>query len=182
LVRTIINNSILDEMLSYTSKALLKLRTGWSSAILNNIDSIEEAEIYIKAHLVEANIGGRPALIRSDIDWSAFNCRKEWLKTKPGHDYDKWKDWNNADLIGEGWPPRDDNGDPYQLHHIGQRQDSPFAELTWSEHIGDGNYDILHKVGEYSNIERQEFDAERSTYWQTRFKRFTEKELRNIYK
>lgn len=29
-------------------------------------------------------VGGRPALIRSDIDWSAFNCRKEWLKTKLG--------------------------------------------------------------------------------------------------
>lgn len=80
-------------------------------------------------------VGGRPALIRSDIDWSTFNCRKEWLKTKLA-DWSRWKDYNNADLIGERYPPRDSNGDPYELHHIGRRQDSPFAELTWAEHMG----------------------------------------------
>lgn len=98
-------------------------------------------------------VGGRPALIRSDIDWSAFNCRKEWLKTKLA-DWSRWKDYNNADLIGEGYPPRDSNGDPDELHHIGRRQDSPFAELTWAEHIGDGNNTILHRVGKESEIDR----------------------------
>lgn len=109
-------------------------------------------------------VGGRPALIRSDIDWSAFNCRKEWLKTKLA-DWSRWKDYNNADLIGEGYPPLDSNGDPYELHHIGRRQDSPFAELTWDEHMGDGNNTILHRVGKESEIDRGEFDGEKSAYW-----------------
>ena len=121
-------------------------KSGWSDRILKYIDSEDEAQIYIRAGLKEAIVGGRPALIRTDIDWSAFNCRKEWLKTKLA-DWDKWKDYNNADLIGEGYPPRDSNGDPYELHHIGQRQDSPFAELTWAEHMGDGNNTILHRMG-----------------------------------
>ena len=119
---------------------------------MKNINSIDEAKIYLKAGLKEAMVGGRHALIRSDIDWSAFNCRKEWLKAKLS-DWDRWKDYNNADLIGEGYPPRDSNGDPYELHHIGQRQDSPFAELSWSEHMGDGNNTILHRMGEYSVID-----------------------------
>ena len=96
----------------------IKERTGWSDAIVRFLHSREEAEVYIRAGLVERRIGGRATLVRTDIDWSAFNCRQEWLKQKFA-DWDKWKDYNNADLIGEGWPPRDSNGDPYELHHIG---------------------------------------------------------------
>lgn len=123
--------------------------------------------------------GDRAALVRTDIDWRAFNCRQEWLKQKFA-DWDKWQDYNNADLIGEGWPPRDSNGDPYELHHIGQRQDSPFAELTWQEHMGGGNNVILHPNRE-SAIDRQQFDDEKSRYWQDRFKAFTKSELAEIY-
>ena len=96
----------------------IKERTGWSDDIVRFLRSREEAEIYIRAGLVERRIGGRAALVRNDIDWRAFNCRHKWLKRKLAN-WDKWKDYNNADLIGEGWPPRDSNGDPYELHHIG---------------------------------------------------------------
>ena len=158
----------------------IKERTGWSDAIVRFLYSREEAEVYIKAGLVERRIGGRAALVRTDIDWSAFNCRQEWLKEKFA-DWDKWQDYNNADLIGEGWPPRDSNGDPYELHHIGQQQDSPFAELTWQEHMGDGNNAILHPNRE-SVIDRQQFDTEKSRYWQDRFKAFSKEEIKRIYK
>lgn len=157
----------------------IKERTGWSDDIVRFLHSPEEAEVYIGAGLVERRIGDRAALVRTDIDWSAFNCRQEWLKQKFA-DWDKWQDYNNADLIGEGWPPRDSNGDPYELHHIGQRQDSPFAELTWQEHMGGGNNVILHPDRE-SVIDRQQFDDEKSRYWQARFKAFTKSELAEIY-
>ena len=158
----------------------IKERTGWSDDIVRFLHSREEAEIYIRAGLVERRIGGRAALVRNDIDWRAFNCRHKWLKRKLAN-WDKWKDYNNADLIGEGFPPRDSNGDPYELHHIGQCQDSPFAELTWAEHMGDGNNTILHRMGEYSVIDRGQFDDEKSRYWQDRFKMFTDRELKDIY-
>ena len=157
----------------------IKERTGWSDDIVRFLHSREEAEIYIRAGLVERRIGGRAALVRNDIDWRAFNCRHKWLKRKLAN-WDKWKDYNNADLIGEGWPPRDSNGDPYELHHIGQRQDSPLAELTWQEHMGGGNNVILHPNRE-SAIDRQQFDDEKSRYWQDRFKAFTKSELAEIY-
>ena len=157
----------------------IKERTGWSDDIVRFLHSREEAEVYIGAGLVERRIGDRAALVRTDIDWRAFNCRQEWLKQKFA-DWDKWQDYNNADLIGEGWPPRDSNGDPYELHHIGQRQDSPFAELTWQEHMGGGNNVILHPNRE-SAIDRQQFDDEKSRYWQDRFKSVTKSELAEIY-
>jgi hypothetical protein len=159
----------------------IKAQTHWPDEIINAIASMEEAEIYMKAGLKAARIGNRWALIRSDINWSDFSVRRNtWLKNKLA-DYSKWVNYNNADLIGEGFPPRDMNGDPYELHHIGQHQDSPFAELTWAEHMGDGNNTILHQAGKESEIDRQMFDREKSEYWKARFKAFIPLELRKIY-
>ncbi len=140
----------------------VKQRTGWSDEIISALRSEDEAQIYIAARLVERRVNGRPALVNPTIDGRAFNCRKEWLKEKLA-DYDRWKDYNNADLMGEGYPPRDSNGDPYELHHIGQHQDSPFAELTWQQHMGDGNNAILHPQRE-SEIDRQQFDHEKAAH------------------
>ena len=148
----------------------VKRRTGWSDEIISALRSEEEAKIYIAARLVEKRVNGRPALVNPTIDGRAFNCRKKWLKDKLA-DYDRWKDYNNADLMGEGYPPRDSNGDPYELHHIGQHQDSPFAELTWQQHMGDGNNAILHPQRE-SEIDRQQFDHEKAAHWMARFEDF----------
>ena len=168
-------------MLTLFEKATVCLRTGWSDNVIMSIRSMDEAMIYIRAGLKEKKIDGRTALIRSDIDWSDYSIkRNDWLRNKLA-DYDKWAGYNNADLIGEGFPPRDRNGDPYELHHIGQRQDSPLAELTWAEHMGDGNNTILHQMGKESEIDREAFDAEKSAYWQARFKAFTKEELKKIY-
>ena len=46
----------------------LQLQTGWPSEIVDAISSAEEARIYQRARLKAARIGGRWALIRSDID------------------------------------------------------------------------------------------------------------------
>lgn len=169
----------LETNLTAAEQSEVMSRTGWSADTVKYIRTMEEARIYMNARLVERCIGGRPALVRTDIDWSAFACRHEWLKERLA-DWDSWQDYNNADLIGEGWPPRDKNGDPYELHHIGQRQDSPYAELTWQEHMGDGNNAILHPTRE-SSIDRQQFDDEKSAHWQARFKAFSAQELKQIY-
>lgn len=168
-------------MLTIKHKALFSCYM-YSNVILIHIASLRELDIYKKANLKEAIIGGRPALIRTDIDWSDYSIRRNtWLRNKLA-DYDRWAEYNNADLIGEGYPPRDYNGDPYELHHIGQRQDSPLAELTWAEHMGDGNNTILHQAGKESEIDREAFEQEKSAYWQARFKAFTKEELDRIYK
>lgn len=173
-------NNTMTMQLTNTQIQQIKTRTGWSDTILGALGSMEEAEIYMKAGLKEASVGGKKALIRGNIDWKDFPIRNNpWLKDKLA-DYEKWAEYNNADLIGEGYPPRDKNGDPYELHHIGQHQDSPFAELTWAEHMGDGNNAILHPNRE-SEIDRQRFDQEKSQYWQNRYKMFSQQELDEIY-
>lgn len=174
------NQENMNKFLTIEQQNLLHNQTGWSDNVISHIRSMEEAAIYMKAGLVERNIGGRVALIREDINWSDYSIRRNtWLKEYLT-DWDKWAEYNNADLIGEGFPPRDANGDPYELHHIGQEQDSPFAELTWNEHMGDGNNPILHTSHE-SKIYRDQFDKEKSLYWQARFKAFTQDELNKIY-
>jgi hypothetical protein len=55
-----------------------------------------------------------------------------------------------------------------ELHHIGQKTASPFAELTAVEHRGSGNDMILHDKTRESEIDRYAFRTERETYWKNR--------------
>lgn len=50
----------------------------------------------------------------------------------------------------------------------GQRQDSPFAELTYWQHMTDGNNAILHPKRE-SEIDRQQFEHEKAAHWMARY-------------
>lgn len=148
----------------------IKQKTNWSDEIIRALGSVEEAQIYIDAGLVERRVNGRAALVNPAIRGEAFYCRAKWLE---GHlkDWARLRDWNNADLMGEGYPPRDVNGDPFELHHIGQHPDSPFAELTWAQHMGDGNNMVLHPQRE-SEIDRQAFEHEKTAHWKARFNDF----------
>ena len=151
-------------------------RTGWSMAVVRYIRTMAEAELYMEAGLKEMYVNEKVALVQPRID-PKYVMPEWWIKEHG----ESWRGWTNADLMGEGYPAHDENGDPYELHHIGQRQDSPFAELTWAEHMGDGNNTILHRVGKESEIDRGEFDGEKSAYWQARFRMFSKSELESIY-
>lgn len=144
------------EGLTDQEKQEIKEKTGWSDKIVDAIRTKEEAQIYIDAGLVEVQVNGKPALLQPKIDGKACN--------EP-----KWPDWNNKDLAEEGYPPRDKNGRPYELHHIGQNPDSPLAELTYEQHHSDGNFKILHTFDE-SSIDRVQFNKERKEYWSERSK------------
>lgn len=146
----------------------IRRKTGWSDAIINAIRSEAEAQIYIDAGLIEAHVGGRPALIQPRIDLDMTT--PEWFIRETG--WENWRGWTNSDLMGEGYAPfsSEDMGgmDPMELHHIGQRQDSPYAELTWFQHHSDGNFAVLHTFDD-SEIERTQFADERKQYWMARY-------------
>lgn len=144
------------EGLTDQEKQEIKEKTGWSDKIVDAIRTKEEAQVYIDAGLVEGEVNGKPALLQPKIDGKACN--------EP-----KWPDWNNKDLAEEGYPPRDKNGRPYELHHIGQNPESPFAELTYEQHHSDGNFKTLHTFDE-SSIDRVQFNKERKEYWSERSK------------
>lgn len=144
------------EGLTDEQKQRIKEETGWSDEIIDAIGSWQEYEIYKNAGLVEAEIGGKKCLIRNDIDWNQLD---EKGKT-------------NAQRVKEGKAPLDKNGEQIQLHHIGQRADSPLAELTFDEHRRGGNDSILHDKTKETEVhgagKENAWKAERESYWKAR--------------
>ncbi|AMG39765.1 HNH/ENDO VII family nuclease [Achromobacter xylosoxidans] len=125
---------------------------GYPDTILDAIGSDAEANIYENADLKPERVNGKDVLIRDDID---FDREDAFGKT-------------NLERMREGRAPLDDSGKPIELHHIGQSQDSPLAELTGSEHRGNGNDNILHNKLKESEIDRGNFGDERGDHWRQR--------------
>ena len=97
--------------LNQHDKQELKTETGWSESIVDNIRWKEEAAVYKGLNVIEKDVNGRACFQRIDID---YNITDEFGKT-------------NKDRMLEGKAPLMD-GKPVELHHIGQKQDSPLAE------------------------------------------------------
>lgn len=127
---------------------------GWSDEIVNAISCQEEYEIYKNADLTEMEVGGKTCLVRNDIDWEQKDAMGR----------------TNKERAEQGLSPVNKDGKAIELHHIGQRADSPLAELTTQEHRGKGNDTILHDKTKESEIDRTAFATERSEHWEERIK------------
>ena len=132
----------------------IKDETGWSDEIVNAIRSMEEYQIYKDAELVEADVGGKKGLIRSDINWDQVDEKGR----------------TNRERVERGLSPLAKDGQVVELHHIGQHADSPLAELTAKEHRGNGNDVVLHNKNIASEVhgEGSTWNQERGDYWRTR--------------
>ena len=71
----------------------------------------------------------------------------------------------NIERINKGLNPIDSTGASYEVHHIGQKPDSPYAILTKEQHKK--YYSVLHKnTGtEVTQIDRTEFNADKKVFW-----------------
>ena len=147
-----------ERVLTNEEKKSIKEETGWSDEIVDHISSVAEYEVYKMAGLIEADVGGKKCLIRNDIDWDQKDAtgktNRERVEAKP------------PDSLSA---PITKDGELVELHHIGQHQDSPFAELTMDEHRGKGNNTVMHDTtkGETA-IDRSIFNVEKKEYWQVR--------------
>ena len=143
------NNSLSEE-----EKADVKRDSGWSNEIVDSMRSKEEYEIYKNAGLKESEVDGKKCLIREDIDWAQ--------KDVDNH--------TNRERIENGLAPQDKDGRSIELHHVGQRSDSPLAELTMKEHRGKGNDTILHDKTKESEVhdDGNTWNTERAHYWKHR--------------
>lgn len=133
------------------SKGEVKKETGWPDSILDNIRSEDEAQIYKEANLSVESVGGKDCLIRTDINYE---------QVVDGE--------TNLERMKRGKAPMTKDEQLVELHHIGQKPGSPFAELTTIEHRGPGNDMILHDKTSESEIDRYTFRNERETYWKNR--------------
>ncbi|MBF8753625.1 hypothetical protein CYD26_16935 [Pseudomonas sp. FFUP_PS_473] len=150
IVLTQENRLELPGMGDETRERLEKL--GFPKELLDVINSEAEARIYEEANLEPAQVNGKDALIRTDIDYDQKDA------------FDR----TNLERMKLGLAPLDAQGRPIELHHIGQKQDSPLAELTRDEHRGNGNDNVLHNKLKESEIARDDFDKERKEYWKAR--------------
>ena len=72
----------------------------------------------------------------------------------------------NLERMERGFAPIDESGKPFNLHHIGQKMDSPLAELP--DQVHKDNYSKLHANKGPSNIDRVAFAKEKQEYWKAR--------------
>lgn len=113
--------------------------------------SLEEIEIYENANVELGEVNDREVLIRTDIDYEEKDLFGR----------------TNLERMEQGLAPLCE-GKPIELHHIGQRMDSPLAELRVDEHRGAGNDGILHDKKIVSSIDRVAFNLEKIEHWKTR--------------
>ncbi len=149
------------EGLTEEEKAKIKEETGWSDEIIENIKNMKQYEILKNAGLIEVEINGRKCLIKENIDL----------------DYTDEDGVSNRDRIARGLAPLDSKtGKPLELHHLGQKADSPLVELTEEEHRtgeyedGKKNQSLWHDNTVETEVhgEGNNWDQERKAHWKAR--------------
>ncbi len=116
-------------MTAKTSRANITKNSTFTQRINCYIHSVKELQFYQQFNLRETAVT-RPALIMNiDLNY----------RTPSGE--------TNAQRLAKGLAPYDPaTGSVIDLHHIGQRHDSPFAELPHSVHNAPGISSVLHYV------------------------------------
>lgn len=150
-----------QEGLTEEEKAKIKEETGWSDEIIDNIKNMKQYEVLKNAGLKEVEINGRKCLIKENIDL----------------DYTDEDGVSNRDRMARGLAPLDSKtGKPIELHHLGQKADSPLVELTEEEHRtgkyedGKKNQSLWHDniVETEVHGEGNNWDQERKAHWKER--------------
>ena len=151
------------ERLTDEEKVKIKEETGWSDEIIECIQNMDQYEVLRNAGLKEAEVNGQKCLVKENIDL----------------DYTDADGISNRDRIDRGLAPLDsETGKPIELHHLGQKADSPLVELTEQEHRtgeykdGKKNQSLWHDNTIETEVhgEGNNWDKERQDYWQERSK------------
>lgn len=114
--------------LTMSEVATIQKESKYPVELISKFNSMEQYKICKSSGLTAQMVDGKTALIRK-IDLN-------YLDDMTGK--------TNLQLMQEGHAPLDPMGHPYELHHIGQKNDSPLAILTQEEHRGKGNDKIWH--------------------------------------
>lgn len=125
-------------------------RAGFPLSTIKMMRNSEELKIYQRAGLKgRCTFRGKDDLLRSfDLQHVGPDGR------------------NNLARMKDGLAPLDLNDVPYELHHIGQKTDSPLAILTQQEHRGPGNDAILHDKSLASEVEHgNEWLKTKRAFW-----------------
>ena len=155
------STDVTSSELTIEEKEKMKEESGYSDEIIENIDNMSQYEILSNADLKESEINGKKCLIKENINL----------------DYADEDGISNRDRMSRGLAPLDEQtGKPIELHHLGQKVDSPLVELTEEEHRtgeyedGKKNQSLWHDNNVNSEVhgEGNTWDYERKTHWKSR--------------
>lgn len=133
------------------------MNTGYPVEVVKMFRSTKEGAIYLEqAGLYPSTINGQTALIRTiDLNYKS-DLAGETV--------------TNLERMKRGYAAIDPaTGKAFQLHHVGQKVDSPLAILSQYEHTGGGNNTILHdpniKEGVHSLISDADWAVQKMDFW-----------------
>lgn len=124
--------------------------------------SPEELAIYENAGLKVEQVGGRVCLTQPDIDL----------------DYKDANGMTNLERMENGLAPiNPKDGLPYELHHVGQKNNAPLAELTHSQHMSPETNKTLHPVRSGSEVDHgYSWRDVREDHWKARAEQFKQQQ------
>jgi hypothetical protein len=143
--------------LTMNQAAMIQRESGLPLDVIKQLNSMEQYEILRQGGLKPVTINGRTALVRGDINLNQVDTNG----------------LTNLQRMERGLAALDPTGQPYELHHIGQRVDSTLAILTRAEHMQGGNdliwhnkdiTSVVHGVGSNWGAERTSFWIETASY------------------
>ena len=133
--------------LTMDEAAIIQKESKYPLEVIGEFHSAEEYAVFRDAGLKTKMINGKSALVRSDID---LNLVDDMGRT-------------NLERMKQGLSAIDANGQPFELHHVGQNAEGTLAILTQTEH----DNAVLHGFKEVSEINRKAFAKQRKTLWKT---------------
>ena len=128
--------------LTMNQAAMIQKETGYPLNIIKQFHSYDEYLVFKNAGLQSRMINGQLALVRSDIDLSRVD---EFGRS-------------NLERMFNGKAPLDSTGKPFELHHIGQKNNGSLAILTSKEH----DAAVLHGY-----VEKSEIEVRKPEFWKT---------------
>ncbi len=137
--------------LTMNEAAQIQKEAGLPLEFIKSFHSMEEYGVYKNAGLECIKVNGQWAYTQT-IDW-------DFVDDKQGR--------TNAERVAVGLAPLDSTGKPYELHHVGQKSDSPLAILTNEQHHK--NHSVLHTNtgSEASKINRSAFNKQKKEFWKS---------------
>lgn len=139
-----------NSTLTMNDVALIQKESKYPLDVIRQFHSMEEYNVFKSANLEASLVNGKTALIQQ------VPMTEE-----------------NIALMKAGNAPLDVNGVPYELHHIGQTNDSTLAILTRDQHRGKGAFSILHDWFGESRIDRNLFNSvTKPEFWQAYVKAY----------
>ncbi len=137
--------------LKMNEAAIIQKDSKWSLDAIKSIHSIEEYNIYRDASLTPTKLSNGEFVFLRQIDWTLIDADGR----------------TNVQRVDANLAPIDATGKPFELHHIGQRADSPLAILSWDEHHSSENHSVLHYAEQGKDISNTVWNKQKQEIWKS---------------